>query len=286
MRFSGLSPRSVIYSILLHIVALGLLMVSVGNAPYTARRPVQNIDIVKAVTVDNKQVESELQKLKDIDREKRKKQQKKQQQREKKLKDLQKKAAKAEKKRKREEKKLADIKRKKVQEKKKREQEQKKIAQLKTREQELERKRKLEEEKRHKKELAQKRKVEQERRRQQAEQALNKQLAEEKRLRDETQRQQDRQLLQDIVANIYNRVVNNFNKSGLPQGLECVLIVRLVPGGDVVNVSVSKSSGNDIFDRRAQVAIEKASPLPVPDDLATFERLKLRQFKFLFKPED
>ena len=93
-------------------------------------------------------------------------------------------------------------------------------------------------------------------------------------------------MLQSIATSIYRRVVNNFNKSGLPPGLECELTVRTIPGGEVVNVSVSKSSGNDIFDRRAMAAVEKASPLPLPEDAATFDRLKLRQIAFRFRPED
>jgi colicin import membrane protein len=60
--------------------------------------------------------------------------------------------------------------------------------------------------------------------------------------------------------------------------------VRLVPGGEVIDVSIAKSSGDDIFDRRAVNAAQKASPLPIPDDRATFERLGLREINMTFKP--
>lgn len=65
---------------------------------------------------------------------------------------------------------------------------------------------------------------------------------------------------------------NKFNKVGLPEGLECVLRVRLAPGGEVINVHIAQSSGSYIFDNRAEKATWKASPLPVPDDLRIFER--------------
>ena len=86
-----------------------------------------------------------------------------------------------------------------------------------------------------------------------------------------------------IIGNIKRSIENNFNKVGLPDGLECELRVRLVPGGEIIDVSIAKSSGNAIFDRRAVTATQKASPLPVPDDVATFERLNLRDNNITFK---
>ena len=61
-------------------------------------------------------------------------------------------------------------------------------------------------------------------------------------------------------------------------GLESRSVVK------ITNLKNEKSSGNDIFDRRAQNAVQKASPLPVPDDIATFERLDLRDITFTFIP--
>ena len=149
---------------------------------------------------------------------------------------------------------------------------------------------KLEEEKKKAEESEKKRReeerirVEEEQKRKQQEEALKRQLAEEQRQRETQQAIQDQQTLQKITSDIYRRVVNNFNIIGLPPGLECELTVRTVPGGEVINVAISRSSGNEIFDRRAIAAVEKASPLPLPGDAATFDRLKLRQFAFNFKP--
>ncbi len=46
--------------------------------------------------------------------------------------------------------------------------------------------------------------------------------------------------------------------------------IRLAPNGAVLEVSLTRSSGDAILDRSAQSAIYKASPLPVPNDPTTF----------------
>jgi colicin import membrane protein len=46
--------------------------------------------------------------------------------------------------------------------------------------------------------------------------------------------------------------------------------IRLAPNGAVLEVSLTRSSGDPILDRSAQAAIYKASPLPVPSDARTF----------------
>ena len=89
-----------------------------------------------------------------------------------------------------------------------------------------------------------------------------------------------------MFSDIYHKVTGNFNKTGLPKGLECVLSVQTIPGGEVISVTLNKPSGNDIFDRRAITAVEKASPLPLPANPAIFDRLGLRKFNFRFKPKD
>lgn len=68
------------------------------------------------------------------------------------------------------------------------------------------------------------------------------------------------------------------------KGLNCTIRVKLLPSGDVMNASVVRSSGDSIFDRSAENAVRKASPLPVPKDRALFTK-KYRSFTFEFKPE-
>jgi colicin import membrane protein len=292
--------RSFFLSLLLHGLLIALLVFSVDTSVKKVAKPVPQVNIVKAVSVDQKQVEKELKRLRDIEKDKQSKERKKQQDLERKLKELENKAAKVEKNRKAEEKKLAELKKKKIQEKKQRETEQKKVAELKKEQAEIEKKRKQEEEKKKTAELERKkqkelkkkqeqerlRKEEEELKRKQEEALLQEELAEEQRQQEAAQLSRDQQLLQNIVVNIKRSIVSNFNKSGLSGGLECVLSVRLVPGGEVISVTISKSSGDDVFDRRALVAVQKASPLPIPEDVATFERLRLRQFAFRFKPEN
>ncbi len=68
------------------------------------------------------------------------------------------------------------------------------------------------------------------------------------------------------------------------KGLRCTVRVKLLPSGDVMDVRVLKSSGDPIFDRSAENAVRKASPLPVPKDRTVFNQ-NFRTFTFVFKPE-
>ena len=124
-------------------------------------------------------------------------------------------------------------------------------------------------------------KKEEERQRAEAEQAMQKQLAEEER---QAQEAADRRAAIDLGSAIHDKIAQYFNLTGLPPGLSCKLRVNLLPSGDVVGVSIQESSGNDIFDSRAVTAVQKASPLPVPQDAGMFERLNLRDMTFVFKP--
>jgi len=67
------------------------------------------------------------------------------------------------------------------------------------------------------------------------------------------------------------------------KGMECVVRVKLVPGGDVLQARVVQSSGNPVFDRSVENAVYKASPLPLPDDTTLFDYF--RELEFTFKPE-
>ena len=69
--------------------------------------------------------------------------------------------------------------------------------------------------------------------------------------------------------------------------MEVELAINLVPTGDVVSVSVIRSSGNDAFDRSALQAVEKVGRFPELMDVPSrvFEDY-FRQFKLRFRPED
>lgn len=59
--------------------------------------------------------------------------------------------------------------------------------------------------------------------------------------------------------------------------------IQLIPGGEVVNVRVAKSSGYPNFDDSLMNAVELASPLPVPEG-KLFEQF--RTFVIVFHPRD
>ncbi len=64
-------------------------------------------------------------------------------------------------------------------------------------------------------------------------------------------------------------------------GLECVVNVRQLPGGEVVDVTIGQCNGDDAVKRSIQAAVRKASPLPEPEDPTLFER----NLRITFKPE-
>lgn len=66
--------------------------------------------------------------------------------------------------------------------------------------------------------------------------------------------------------------------------LSSVLLIRVAPGGMVLDVQVTKSSGDPSLDSSARAAVMKASPLPVPPDSDAFE--PFRQFVLKVKPEN
>jgi colicin import membrane protein len=76
------------------------------------------------------------------------------------------------------------------------------------------------------------------------------------------------------------QVSSNFVAPDITSGLKCTLLVRMIPGGQVVDAKVVKSSGNATFDRQAELAVRKASPLPVPDEPRLFQQMKEIQFEF------
>lgn len=68
-------------------------------------------------------------------------------------------------------------------------------------------------------------------------------------------------------------------------GMQVELLMNLVPTGELVDISVVRSSGNAAFDRSAELAVSQAAPFEVPDNPALFEQ-RFRQLRLLFTPED
>jgi len=60
--------------------------------------------------------------------------------------------------------------------------------------------------------------------------------------------------------------------------------VSLIPTGEVLNVRLSRSSGNPAYDNAVERAIRKASPLPLPTDPSLVGRF--RELKLKFRPNE
>jgi len=121
--------------------------------------------------------------------------------------------------------------------------------------------------------------------REQAEKSLREQLLDEE---IKLQGQQSRQAQGEVnkyKALILQAISENWIVP--PQAnkkLFCELMIRMAPGGMVLDVQVSKSSGDPALDSSARAAVLKSSPLPVPKDSEAFE--SFRQFVLKVKPEN
>jgi colicin import membrane protein len=273
------TSRSLFFSIILHIILGGILIFSFkfSAKPTPVHKPVTNI--VQATSVDKKQVELELKRLKDKEEAKKAEEKKRQ-------KKLEKKAEEAKKKRIAEEKKLKKLKKKKKEEKKKRIAEEKKLKKLKKEKKELEKKQKLEREKK-KKEAERKRKEEEKLK---AEEAERKRKEEEKKLKEKAlqeeleaeQSEHDQSEILKFTSLIKHAIENKFNETNLKEGLSCKIIIRMSEGGKVIESAIVESSGNELFDQRAEKAVYSASPLPVPSESRLFN--KMRSIRITFDP--
>ena len=91
---------------------------------------------------------------------------------------------------------------------------------------------------------------------------------------------------QSYRAGIHQAVVAQWSRPpSARREMEALLLVELVPTGEVVAVTVVKSSGNAAFDRSAEAAVRKVRRFEVPEESAQFERY-FRKFQLQFKPED
>ena len=107
---------------------------------------------------------------------------------------------------------------------------------------------------------------------------LERQLKEEERLLAAT----DSGALADYVAVIRQKVERNWVRPpGARPGLECEVLVTQIPGGEVTGVQIGRCNADDAVRRSIEAAVLRASPLPLPDDAALFER----NLRFTFKPE-
>ena len=67
--------------------------------------------------------------------------------------------------------------------------------------------------------------------------------------------------------------------------IEARFEVVLLPGGEVLNANLKKSSGNPAYDAAVERAIMAAQPLPVPNDTDMFQE-NFRELPLVFRPKD
>ncbi len=164
---------------------------------------------------------------------------------------------------------------------------------------ERERLRKLAEEKKRKD--AEKKKLQAEKDRQERERQERERLAREQQLQREAamaqaladeeeliQAQQAEATAQSYVALIAQQIEQNWSRPpSARRGMKCELRLQLVPTGEVVNVTVVRSSGNDAFDRSAELAVKRVGRFRGLQDVPTyiFDQY-FRQLTLVFDPQD
>ena len=103
--------------------------------------------------------------------------------------------------------------------------------------------------------------------------------------------EQGEQLAQGYQSYIQQRIIANWTRPlSARRGMEVILVVKLVPTGQVVGVSVLKSSGNDAFDLSALQAVKKVGRFDKLQELSrqsptVFEQ-NFRQFQLVYRPDD
>ena len=123
------------------------------------------------------------------------------------------------------------------------------------------------------------RKAEAERRRTQTQADLARQLAEEEELTAAA----DSGLLDQYAEVIRQKVERNWIRPASARpGISCVVLVKQIPGGDVVDVQVTECNGDAAVLRSIEAAVLRSSPLPPPPDPKLFDR----SLRFDFRPQD
>ena len=260
------NPIAMMLAILVHVVLGGILFVSLEWTDVPTPRQAE-VNIVKAVAIDEKKIQAELNKLKKAEAKKKKK-----------VRKLDKKAKDAEKKRKREEKKLAKLRKKQKVEKKRAATEQakkkKEVERLKA-ERIAEEKRLVEIEAKHKQ-------LKDNKRREAEAKAMQAAIAAEQAALNKAEQKRLSSLRGQYIADIQSKVTRHWIRpASAKQGLSCKVAVNQIPGGDVINVRTTKCIGGDVFRRSVEAAVYKASPLPRPSDPGLFDR----EIVFNFKPQ-
>jgi len=278
-------PRAAVTALIFHVALITVLLVSFSfsdKSSVTVRQGPEP-ESIDAVAIDEQEIRQRQTRLKEAERRKLEAQKRRQQA----AVEKKRRAAEAKKRQQRE----AEEKQRRAAEAKKREQqaaaEKKKLAVLAEQKKEAERKR-VEAERQAEKERQQREAEEQKAR--QAD--IARQEAELKAQQAEAERQAlaRQQAMQSEIKKHEALIKQHITRywqipPGTPDNRVCEVKVTLIPGGDVVDVKVIRSSGDAAFDRSVESAVYRAAPLPVPSvESGLFD--KFREVIFQFEPRN
>lgn len=154
---------------------------------------------------------------------------------------------------------------------------QQKLAQQ--RQQEEARKKAQEEAQRKAEEEAQ-RKAEAERKRKEEEARAAKDL--QRKLQSEEQARENAAQQNEWIARITSKVQNNWLRPPAgPEDFSCGVHVTLLPDGTIVSREITQSCGSPVLDDSVLRALDKSSPLPLPENPNAFDR----DLNFTFTPK-
>ena len=268
------NPAVLAWSVIVHVLAFIAIGVSF-KASDPKISAVKQERVIEAVAIDESKVKAEINKLKKAEQNKQRQQKR-----------LQDKAAKAKRERRKEERKLQALKKKQKEQerisKNKRIKEKKRLAELEKKRKEQERKQKENQEKLDK--LEKQRQEKQAQLEKEEKQRLEA-IAQQKRAAEQKQRLAYEQgEVAKYKGLIKSQITRNWIfPASYQKGMKCKVLVRLIPSGDVVSVRIIQSSGNSAFDNSVEMAVNKASPLPVPKSSSgLFDHF--REVEFVFDP--
>lgn len=112
---------------------------------------------------------------------------------------------------------------------------------------------------------------------------LQRAIAEEESFFQQIDEDQRAQLYVDKIAKYIERHWSR--PFQMNQRMVAKLRIKLVPTGEIVGVTLATSSGSPAFDDSVEIAVRRASPLPVPTDRRLFERY-FRSMLLVFDPQD
>lgn len=268
LRELTVQPRYFTYAVLVHVAFIVILVMSFEWTPTPIGAPAPQVDVVEAVVIDESKIRQEQARLKQAEERK--------QAEEKRRRDEQREA------REREEERLAQLKQEQVEAKRELELEKQRAQEVERRKQEESEKlaalKKQQDDARRQTEETRKREEQRKKEQDDARKAAEARKTAEARERSAREQSE----VDHYVEIIKQTVEREWIKPVQWQGLRCRVRVKLMPGGEVLEVQIVAGSGDPLFDSSVETAVRKASPLPVPSG-PLFDRF--RELEFVFNPQ-